>query len=235
MKNSLTLRQDLVFQDWVKFANLKYLSPKSFINALVTSKRSPKWKPDFEDIKKRYFYLFYSDKAKQSPIEALESYNLLLERLEPFLRFISEDTWEKAFLSAVKNFEGIPFVSYTATLLSNDFYLPDGRKIIEAYQAKSNFLELPKGSIIHTTARIAEKNQFFGELEKEGLENFYQVYLPSQDLYTDLVNQRDQLKADESFLSYEDEQNRPKALLPASQLLVFNSQLAQAIKLEHRA
>ena len=231
-EDDLATRSRLVMRDWLAFSEQLYVTPKEFIRALITAPDDERWTERSEEIKTRYFDLFYSDitPEDQLPEPARQRYNKMLSWLKPLINQISDERWESIFLSAIGNLQGVPFVSYTATVLSKPFYLPSGKRIVAAYKGESGF-RLPDGVILHTTARQASRRWVGGLVEKEGLENFYQVYFPSRNLFSDLSSARARLGASESFLSYEDQDGNDQSLLPRSQLLVLNNQtFPQVIK-----
>ncbi|WP_144392136.1 hypothetical protein [Pleionea sediminis] len=232
-EESFARRQELVMQQWIEFADLLLVTPREFILALVTAPSDEKWSERSEEIKKRYFDLYYSEYSSEraSPENALNRYNSFLNTFKFLTQLISEEQWESIFLSSIRNFDGLPFISYTAEILSKPFYLPNGEKVIAAYHSQSGF-QIPNRTIIHTTARVAEP-QGNRLVEKNGFDNFYQVYFPGSELVEDMLTAR-QEKAElgQSFIQYFDEETNDFISVIDSEKLVVLSQpyLAQAIK-----
>ena len=178
-------------------------------------------------IKKRYFDLYYSENTPEenSPENALARYNDLLNRISFIVNWVSDEQWEQVFLGAIANLDGLPFLSYTAELLSKPFYLPNGEKIIDAYNANTGYA-IPSTSIIHTTARVAEPYGNNGRVEKEGLENFYQVYFAGDNIADDLLTARtEKAELGETFIQYEDENGQLSNLMDAEQFVVVKQPL----------
>ncbi len=207
---NLVKRSALVQQKWLTFSDMTLVSPKEFIRALITAPGDARWTLRSEDIKKRYFDLFYDEQAKPEdrPDPSRERYNRLLKTLQPVISRIPDDQLEQAFLSSISLLKGLPFVSYTAVVASKPFYLASGERVQNAYKGKNSDgqtrMEIPAGVLIHTTARVATAKRDGSLVEKTGLDSFYQTYFPSSELYSELLNARENLGEGRSFLEYTD-------------------------------
>lgn len=235
-EGKLVKRSALVQKNWLEFSEMLLVSPKEFIRALITAPGDARWSERSEDIKKRYFDLFYDEQAKPEdrPDPSRQRYNNLLKTLQPIISRIPDSQLEQAFLSSISLLKGLPFVSYTAVVASKPFYLANGERVQNAYKGKSSDgqsrLEIPAGVLIHTTARVATAKRGGGLVEKNGLENFYQSYFPSQDLYSDLLQARNDLGEGRSFLEFTD-QAVVRTAVDKKHLLVMESRsLAEALK-----
>jgi len=234
---SLVKRSDLVMQDWLRFSDMVLVTPREFIRALITAPNDPNWTLRGEDIKKRYFDLFYDEttRPQDQPTAARERYNKNLKILQPIITRIPDDQLEKAFISSISLLKGLPFVSYTAVVASKPFHLANGSRIQNAYRGFASDgqsrLNIPGGTLIHTTMRIAEEKN--GRLvEKTGLDSFYQAYFPSSDLFTSVQNARNALGEGRSFLETTDASGQTQTAVDKDHLLVFEARnMATALKL----
>lgn len=227
LEDNFAARNALVMDQWLNYADMLYVTPKEFIRALVTAPKDKRWTERSEEIKKRYFDLYYSENTAEenSPESARARYNRLLNRISFLINWVSDEQWERVFLGAIANLDGLPFLSYTAEILSKPFYLPNGEKIIDAYHARSGYT-IPSTSIIHTSARIAEPFGRNGSVEKEGLENFYQVYFAGTNIAEDLLTARaEKAEIGETFIQYEDENGEVNNLLNPEQFVVVKQPL----------
>ncbi len=233
---NLVKRSEIVMNDWLRFSDMTLVTPHEFIRALITGPKDPLWTARSESLKKRYFDLFYDETAAsdQQPDPSRERYNNLLNTLQPIIAKIPDDQLEKAFLSSISLLKGLPFVAYTAVVASKPFYLANGLRIQNAYKGLASdgrsLLNIPSGTLIHTTARVAEMKS--GNLvEKTGLDSFYQAYFPSADLSSDLLAARAALGAHESFMQLTDANGQTKAVIAKDHLLVLEPKtLAAALK-----
>jgi|GEM_PF-6510678 hypothetical protein len=227
-EQQLAKRSNQVFDAWVKFADMVYVTPNEFIRALITGPKDPRWTTRSENIKKRYFDLFFDETSapENRPDPSREAYNKVLNNLAPLITRFPDESLTQAFLSSLGLLRGLPFVSYTAVVASKPFYLPNGERVQRAFEGRRSgsdqLLPLPKGTIVHTTARAAQEVR--GRLtEKDGLDNFYQVYLPSTDLREELLSARNELADGRSFLEFQDSNSAWINVLPPSQLTVLQA------------
>lgn len=233
LEDDFKLRQNMLMEQWVDHADLLYVTPREFINALFTAPSDSRWNPRIEEIKKRYFDMYYSDSTPVSnlPDAARAKYNRSLNRWRFFINLVSEDQKENLFRRFLGLLSGLPFVGYTSKQLSSPFYLLNGEKVTAAYLADNQFA-IPSRTIIQSTARTAEPFRR-GLIEKEGLENFYQVYFTSPTLAQEIIATRNELaQSNQSFLQYTDAENETlTSLLPAEQFLVITDPtLSKAVK-----
>lgn len=236
-EGNLVKRSALVQKDWLAFSDMLLVSPKEFIRALITAPGDARWSERSEAIKKRYFDLFYDEQAKPEdrPDPSRQRYNQLLKTLQPIISRIPDNQLEQAFLSSISLLKGLPFVSYTAVVASKPFYLANGERVQNAYKGKTSDgqsrFEIPSGVLIHTTARVATAKRGGGLVERDGLENFYQTYFPSQDLYSNLLSARNDLGEGRSFLEFTDELGVVRTAVDKNKLLVMEPRtLAEALK-----
>lgn len=214
-------RQQEVFERWLRFGNHMLVTPREFIRALVTAPKDPAWTPRKEEIKTRFFEFFRTTITPpgEMPEKALAAYNQRLNHVWKWIAQVPDAQLEATYRRALDVLRRFPFVSYAATTVASPFWLPDSRRIWERYVAQDS--PLPAGTIIHSSARIARRTAAGSYQEKEGLENLFQVLLPSADVAPDLVAAHERLFPARSFLEYPEPAVEWARVLPAEQFVVL--------------
>ncbi len=233
---NLSKRTALVRADWLEFGDHIFVTPSEFSRALITAPGNPRWTERVEEIKRRYFDLFYDEKSPpdERPALALKRYNRKLEELAPLLAAVSDEDLLKAFNAVMGLLKNLPSMSSKALGSAEGFYLVNGSYLRNAYHGLlhdgSGPMAIPSGVLIHATARAASMKD--GKLrEKTGLKYLYQSYFPSQDLYRDLASARQKLAEDRSFIESTNDAGTVEALFDKDHLLVLEPKsLAQALK-----
>lgn len=231
----LSKRTKIVSQQWLKFGDHIFVTPREFMRAMMTAPQSSQWTERTEEIKRRYFDLFYDARAApdQQPEPALEQYNQKLEELSPLLSMIPDAALLQIFNGAMGILKNIPSMSSKSLASAEGFYLVNGSYMRSAYHGrlhdKSGPMPIPSGVLIHATARIASEKG--GRLtEKTGLEYLYQAYFPSEDLHQDLVQAQDRLPQGRSFIESTNSLGVVEPLLEKDHLLVLKPRsLARAL------
>ena len=232
-------RLNMTMQQWIQFADLELVKPGQFLNALLSpaprSNATATAEEKFnEEIKTRYFHLFRTENLEVAaesetpgstqPDQSLASYNKFLSRVGFVTQAIPEEILEKAFITAINSIKNIPFIGGFAATASKPFYMPSHRKLWNAYQGLTTTGKphlMPSGTILHTTARKAKKRLLgSGNIEKTGLDHFYMVYFPSEELFDDVRSHYSRLADDESFMQYPMDDGH-KVVLPKKNLLIL--------------
>lgn len=243
-------RTAMTMDKWIKFADLKLVTPRRFIEALLSPPPKAGAAPTAEQaenemLKERYFELYRNEdmrpesrrakKRDDDPAESLQAYNRLLSSVGAAAGLIPADRLEELFLKAIKAIENVPFIGGFAATASKPFYMPSHTKLWNAYNGKSfdgRPLPLPAGTVLHTTARKAKKRLLgTGLIEKTGIEGFYMVYYPSPDVFAGIEKLHSSLPPNESFLQYPTASGN-EIVLPKQNLLVLGPDKSMALEVK---
>lgn len=188
-KNSLAAKEDTVSKLWKDFADAIDVTPEQFTEAILNNRDTliKEEKGDLVQIQDRFFRMFRS--RRDTPLNEFQQqqkqWNALLQ--SQGRKFGLESAQGRAavmhkLLNAVRPIESLDSLYST---LSGKFMLPDPDRVYRAFLGSDSktrkIIEIPSNTIIHTTARRAQKQS--GEWhEKRGLASLHQIYFTGKKL-----------------------------------------------------
>ncbi len=230
-------RRTLVLSElWQNHADPLWVTPDEFIVALFTPPGTSSSHPRAMEIRRRYFELFREDttKPEHDPKVALRHFNHFLEKNAKFISSIPKHFLTQQFEKLLAILQNIPVAGQIFPLPGKSFALPNPERTWSAHlgiDLAGRVIQMPKSSVLHTTARLSERSLFGTRIEKTGEEYFYQVYFSSEDLQQELTIKNDRFPAHQSLMNYVKPDGTLDSVLPKNQVLLLNQRnLAQALK-----
>jgi hypothetical protein len=223
---------------WFSFAELISVTPAEFLEALTLPKSHPAHTARVADIKHRFFGLLRAENApaSQLPNALLKKHERWLERHASLLERIPAERKLDLFLKMLEPIRSVPFVGSLALQLSRPFDLPNPSVVWRAYlglsKATGKVFPLPPGTVLHSTARVAEFDSNRGLVDKQGLENLALVYFVPKSEAAAFRDVLAQYPSDEGPMSFQDPNtNTLRAVVPAGRMLVYgNASLSKGMR-----
>ncbi|NRA67260.1 MAG: hypothetical protein HRU19_22440 [Pseudobacteriovorax sp.] len=226
-QDNVIQRTNSVTKLWEEFSGSIVATPEDFVQAFFMAPDDERFTADEKKqaslIRYRFFQLF-EDTVDDSPAMdlAVAAYDQFLAKNAEQIRSLDQDDLLTTYYQILEQFPELPLIGDVVETLKRPFYLPEPSrswKFVQGEDFEGQVLTLPKGTIIHSTARKANRDSL---TELNGMENLYMVYGADKNLAYELAAARNQLDPRDSFLRAPNDTDEAQVLLPRNQLVVVS-------------